>query len=123
MGTSVQKTVRPGRMETLLERGDELAAIERLLAGGGGALVIEGRAGIGKTSLLEVATQRAKALEWDVLSARGSELEQEFAFGVVYQLFERRITSANQTERDLFFAGAARGARALFSGQPQERTV
>ena len=37
-------------MGTLRERERELAAVEVLLDGRGGVLVIEGRAGIGKTS-------------------------------------------------------------------------
>ena len=52
-------------------------------------LVIEGRAGIGKTSLAEEACSRADELGHEVLRARGSELEAGFAFGVVRQLFER----------------------------------
>jgi MoxR-like ATPase len=37
----------------LLERERELAAVELLLERGGGVLVIEGRAGVGKSSLVE----------------------------------------------------------------------
>jgi len=39
----------------LRERERELAAVGELLEHGGGGLLIEGRAGIGKTSLVEVA--------------------------------------------------------------------
>ena len=62
-------------------------------------LLFEGRAGIGKTSLLEVACSRAAELGFEVLRARGSELESGFAFGVVRQLFERRLVAAGQGER------------------------
>ena len=46
-------------MGRLLERERELAAVELLLARGGGVLVVEGRAGIGKTALVEEAGRRA----------------------------------------------------------------
>ena len=78
-------------MRRLREREHELAAVELLLDRGGGVLVIEGRAGIGKTSLVDAACRRAGELGHQVLRARGSELEADFAFGVVRQLFERRL--------------------------------
>ena len=65
----------------LLERERELAAIEVLLAWGG-VLVVEGGAGIGKTSLLEAAGSRAAELGHEVLRARASELEAGFPFGL-----------------------------------------
>jgi hypothetical protein len=45
-------------VEKLVERERELAAIDALLERGGGDLVVEGRAGIGKTS----GTQRSVAM-------------------------------------------------------------
>ena len=70
-------------MERLEEREGELAAVERVLADGGGAL-IEGPPGIGKTRLLAAARSLADGRL--VLSARGSELERDFPFAVVRQL-------------------------------------
>ena len=63
----------------LNERDGELATIEEVLRGAGGVLVVEGGAGIGKTALLDVACGRADEVEWQVLRARGSELESDFA--------------------------------------------
>jgi hypothetical protein len=102
-------------VDELLERERELAAAEELL-GRGGVLVIEGGAGVGKTALLDATCRRAAALGRDVLRARGSELEAGFAFGVVRQLFERRLASAGRDERDALLAGAAGAARPLLSG-------
>jgi DNA-binding CsgD family transcriptional regulator len=102
-------------VDELLERERELAAAEELL-GRGGVLVIEGGAGVGKTALLDATCRRASALGRDVLGARGSELEAGFAFGVVRQLFERRLASAGRDERDALLAGAAGAARPLLSG-------
>ena len=86
-------------MGRLRERERELAAAEALLERRGGVLVVEGRAGIGKTSLVEVACSRAGELGLEVMRARGSELEAGFAFGVVRQLFERRLAGAGAAVR------------------------
>ena len=76
----------------LLEREKELAAIGDLLAGAragrGGVATIEAAAGLGKTRLLDAAAERAAAEGMRVLSARGFELERQFTFGVVRQLYE-----------------------------------
>src|SRR4051812_25856890 len=76
----------------LLERGRELAAINRLCRasrdGAGEALLLEGPAGIGKSSLLAAARTEGEAAGLRVLTARASELESGFGFGVVRQLFE-----------------------------------
>jgi predicted ATPase len=75
----------------LLERDGELERIGRCLQraqqGHGGALVVEGPAGIGKTVLLAAARDGAEGEGFRVLRARGAELEREFAFGMVHQLF------------------------------------
>ena len=102
-------------VESLVERERELAAIDELLERGG-ALVVEGRAGIGKTALLDEACRRATALGREVLRARGSELEDGFAFGVVRQLFERRLGTAEGREREVLLAGPAGAAGPLLFG-------
>jgi predicted ATPase len=81
-------TRHAGLVGRLRER--ELAAVEVLLERRDVVLVLEGRAGIGKTSLVEAACSRADELGHEVVRARGSELEAGFAFDVVRQLFERR---------------------------------
>ena len=103
-------------MGTLSERERELAAVEVLLERRG-VLVIEGRAGIGKTSLVEVACSQADGLGCEVVRARGSELEGGFAFGVVRQLFERRLAGAEPGEREALLAGPAAAVRPLLSGE------
>lgn len=100
---------------TLLEREAELAAIRSVLADGG-TLMIEGGAGIGKTSLLTAAAQQAADAGHEILRARGSELEADFPFGIVRQLFERRVTEATRQERRGIFVGPAAATRSLLSG-------
>ena len=102
---------------SLREREREVAAVRELLDGRGRMLLLEGRAGIGKTSLIEVACSRAAELGGEVLRARGSELESGFAFGVVRQLFERRLAAAGQGERAALLAGPAAAARPLLAGE------
>jgi AAA ATPase domain len=66
----------------LVGRHDERARIDRLLDEGaaswGGALVVRGEAGIGKTALLEYARSRAQAAT--VVSTTGVESEVELPF-------------------------------------------
>ena len=107
-----------GLVGSLREREREVAAVQELLDRRGRMLLLEGRAGIGKTSLIEVACGRAAELGFAVLRARGSELESGFAFGVVRQLFERRLAGAGESERAGLLAGPAAAARPLLAGEP-----
>jgi predicted ATPase len=101
----------------LLERERELSAVDALLERGGGTLVVEGGLGIGKSSLVEVTCRWAEERGYEVLRARGSELESDFAFGVVRQLFERRLASADVDEREALLVGPAAAVRPLLFGE------
>ena len=109
-------TRHAGLVGRLRERQRELAAVEVLLERRGRMLLLEGRSGIGKTSLVEAACARAGELGHEVMRARGSDLESGFAFGVVRQLFERRLAGAGRGEREALLAGPAAAARPLLSG-------
>jgi len=106
----------------LLEREAEIAAIHGLVTaardGAGRLLVIEGRSGIGKTRLVAEVRGAAQAAGLEVLAARAGELEQEFGFGVVRQLFEPLLARASAAERAELTAGAAGLALHLFQ-EPQ----
>ena len=95
----------------LLERERELAAFEHALdrvAGGSGLLLlVEGPAGIGKTRLLAEATERARARELLVRTARAGELERGMPYGVVRQLLEPVIERSSEDERSRLLAGSA----------------
>ena len=110
--------------EGLLERDADLARIdERLIAasnGYGSLLLLEGEAGIGKTRLLQAAGRRARELRLATLGARGSELERDFAYGVVRQLFEAPLVAASPPERAELLAGAAGRAAPLFGLEAPE---
>jgi len=113
--------------EPLLERNDELARIESALAdartGRGRFVVIEGPAGIGKTALLAAARTAAAEGGMRVLRSRATEMESNFAFGVVRQLFEPPLVEASEPERaDLLqaAAGVAAGLLGLPGAPPTE---
>lgn len=99
-----------------LERERELAALASALryaaAGDGCCVVIEGPAGIGKSVLLGAVRVHEGGTR--VLSARASELERGFPFGVVRQIFEASL--ARPDERDALLSGAAAPAAAVFEG-------
>src|SRR4051795_13057705 len=100
----------------LLERERELAAIDTLVdqvADGAARLaVVEGRAGIGKSRVLAAARDRAAARGIRTLTARGTELERQFAYGAVRQLFEPLRTDPELW--DAVLSGSAEPARVVF---------
>ena len=116
------------RTEMLLEREPELHRMKEVIRdagdGAGGVVMIAGPAGIGKTALLHAAAGMAQEAGVRVLRARASDLEQEFAFGVVRQLFEALLARAGAKRRNALLQGAAALAGSLFeSGPGQPETV
>jgi len=95
----------------LIERGDELtrvgAVLDRACDGIGSLAVVEAPSGMGKTALLSESRSMAEASSMRVLRGRGAELEREFAFGVVRQLFEPVLAGASAAEREELLDGAA----------------
>jgi class 3 adenylate cyclase/DNA-binding CsgD family transcriptional regulator len=113
-----RRTEVPVSRAPLLEREAELAAMHAVIdaahAGVGRVIAIEGRAGMGKTRLVGEARALAAEVGFEVLVARSADLEQEFAYGVVRQLFEPYLASLVQEERDEVMAGTAGLADRLF---------
>jgi DNA-binding CsgD family transcriptional regulator len=56
------------------------------IAGHGGALVVRGEAGIGKSALLEAAGERARERGATVVTTAGTQSEAQLAFGGLHQL-------------------------------------
>src|SRR5215468_8373277 len=112
-----------GNARLLLERDVQVAALRALAhaarSGGGRFVVIEGTAGIGKTRLLAEARAIAGSAELRVLAARGGELEGEFAYGIVRQLFEPLLAAvAPELRAELLSGPAALIASLLGASKP-----
>jgi DNA-binding CsgD family transcriptional regulator len=99
----------------LLEREHELELLREMLrqaeAGSGALAFVEAPAGHGKTALLRALRREAAGAGVRVLSAIGAELERDFAFGVVRQLFEPELHIADEPRRARLFRDAAELAR------------
>ncbi len=101
------------RDSPLVEREAELAALEGLFDGGGAVVVVEGPAGIGKSRLIDELRARSAARGMGRIVARGGELERDFPFGVVRQLFEPALLRPGSRER--LMEGAAAAALPVFA--------
>lgn len=91
--------------------------MEAAAAGGAGVLLLEGEAGIGKTTLLERAAQAAIAGGFTVLAARAGALEQSRGFGVARQLLEGTLVRSGPAEQERLLAGSARLAAGVLGLQ------
>jgi tetratricopeptide (TPR) repeat protein len=119
--------VRSGANEgdVLLERDRELELLDRLvqetLAGGAVLALLEGPAGIGKSSLLAKAREKAAAAGFRVVAATGSDLERESPYGVVRQLFESLLLDPDCRER--WLSGSAEPAARVFAPADEDETT
>jgi DNA-binding CsgD family transcriptional regulator len=99
----------------LLERERELAELDALVAeahaGRGCFAVIEAAAGLGKTRLLQAARSAGQEAGMRALAARATELERDFPFALVRQLFEPQLAVLDPPAREALFEGAAGAAR------------
>ncbi|MGW3140961.1 ATP-binding protein [Streptomyces sp. NPDC001139] len=108
-----------GRESGMWEREVECAAVADALKaaaqGQGGMLLVEGPAGIGKSRLLADARAQANQEGVRVTVARAGELERDFAFGIVRQLFEPLFATGPDTnDGNGLWAGPAAQARPVF---------
>jgi tetratricopeptide (TPR) repeat protein len=103
----VSMTARRGVLEREAELAAVMAALDRVGAGEATVVLIEGPAGIGKTSLLEEATARAEKLGLRRLIARPAPLEREVAWNVVRQLFLPVVSDGVLKRSESLLAGAA----------------
>jgi hypothetical protein len=108
----------------VLEREQELAricsALRGACAGAGRLLLVEGPAGIGKTTLLEAAREAAAERGMRIVAARATELEHEYSYGVVRQLVDPLLRGAAQERRRRLLDGADAAVAALRLERPGE---
>lgn len=102
----------------LLQRDDEIAvleaAVERVARGEGAFVLLNGPAGIGKTSMLRRARDLAEAGGLRTRSAVASELDRSFAYGLVHQLLEADVVASPPDRRAQLLAGGAAHAEVVF---------
>lgn len=95
----------------VLERGSELdrlgVAVQAAARGDGGVVLIQGSAGIGKTELLRATRSMAAGEGLVTLGAAASELDRDFPFGLVHQLFDAVVTATEADRRARLLDGAA----------------
>lgn len=107
----------------LVGRDGESARIDRLLAGAradrGGALVVRGEPGIGKSALLEHAAQRAEATGMRVIRGAGIESDAELAHGGLHQLLRPHLSRLDALPAPQ--AAALRTAFGLAEGEAPNR--
>ena len=105
-------------MPALLDRDVEMRELSRRIAavrsGAGCVIVVEGPAGIGKSTLLEATSAVARGDGSEVLRARCSPLEQHAPWGTAQQLLEPLRRRADWDE--LLVGAAALAERALAPG-------
>ena len=80
----------------------------------GSVLLIEGPAGIGKTRLLGDLRAQAITRGFQVLAARGSEIERDFGFGVVRQLLGTTVAALDADGRARLLGGSDAQAARIF---------
>ncbi|MBW3561352.1 MAG: AAA family ATPase [Actinobacteria bacterium] len=115
-------TGQPGP-DPLLEREHELEHAEAMLAaalaGEGTVLLVEGRAGMGKTRLAQAVAEAAASKGFAVHWATGDQLERGFAFGVLRDLLASMLHGRDGADHDVVFHGPAGAAvRRLESADP-----
>jgi hypothetical protein len=106
----------------IVSRMAELARLDALLAalvrGEGGALVVHGEAGIGKTTLLDALVERCDGAV-TVVRACGAETEAELAFSALTDLFYPLLRQLDALPAPQ--AAALMGALALQAPAPGDR--
>lgn len=99
--------------ETELERCFEIVAqVERRE---GAVVLLQGPAGIGKTSLARAVREGAQERGFAVRTATGSELDRGFPFGLVHQLLDGALSAGPPERRARLLAGAAGLAEAVLT--------
>lgn len=100
-----------GMAYTLVDRVDEQRrlrqATRRVAAGQGGAVLLEGEPGIGKTALLDVVAADAAALGIRVLRGAGTQLERRLPFAAIMSALPSEGPEIRHAGESPALAGAA----------------
>jgi hypothetical protein len=106
----------------LLERSEILGVTRAVMVtacdGHGRGVVLEGPAGIGKTTLLAQAAEHADDMR--VACARPTELERTFAYGVARRLLQPLVGALTRQELELLRHSPGAAALTVLEGGPLE---
>jgi DNA-binding CsgD family transcriptional regulator/predicted negative regulator of RcsB-dependent stress response len=108
----------PGLLERELELQTLTAALRGAARGPGAAVLIEGPAGAGKSTLVDWTAAAARRLDLTVLRAVGSALDASVPFGVARQLLDRTLAELSPEERAEALAGMAAPSAAVLEPDP-----
>ncbi|NLU76615.1 AAA family ATPase [Streptomyces sp. HNM0575] len=104
----------------LLERKKEIAQVDGALRaardGRSSLILLTGPLGMGRSALLQRLAGCADGSDVRVLTAHAALMEQDFAFGVVRQLFDSLKTGAAHESRHLLHEEPDKFARLVFTG-------
>jgi DNA-binding CsgD family transcriptional regulator len=108
----------------LLQREAELAEFERGIRdaarGFGSVLLVQGPAGVGKSSLLKAARELAAVAGVSVFSAMGDELARAAAWAIARELLAPAVAALPSEAREQILTGPAAPAAALLGDGPVE---
>jgi DNA-binding CsgD family transcriptional regulator/tetratricopeptide (TPR) repeat protein len=99
-------------LEREVERGLAAELVRKASQGSGATAVVEGPAGVGKTTVLRLFADAADAAGMRTLSARAVPVEQSEAWAGVQRLFDRVVQQADAAELETLLSGAAVNATA-----------
>src|SRR5438128_2101075 len=92
-------------------------AIDKAMGGRGGAVLVVGEPGIGKTRLVKEAAARARERDVLVLAARAHAMETDLAYAPIVEAFGRCLSALAPSKRAALVSGLPDLAR-LFRGLP-----
>lgn len=108
----------------LLDRDEDMSSLAQLAAnarsGQGGVVCVEGRAGAGKTSLLNAWATVEQNRDITVVHTVGTELQSGLAFSIVRHLFGPRLAVLSGPDEEAVFRGPAELARQALETEVQQ---
>ena len=94
-------------LEREAERELAESVVDAAAAGEGATVLVEGPAGVGKTTVVGMFAEAAARRGMGIVGARATPVEQSEAWAVSRRLFDRPLMDADATRREALLSGAA----------------